>query len=231
MSKDTGFSRKTDIRSAMPEPTEKTPILSVKNLTQRFGDNIVFENVSFDVCRGEVLVIVGSSGCGKSTLLGLLAGITRPDKGKIMLRGEDITGKSGMLGYMPQEDLLFPWLNVLENALIPVRVRNGDLKTALGKLHQLLPVFGLQDHAKHLPYQLSGGLRQRTALLRTCMMETPLLLLDDIFDKLDDSRVLQLIVLVNQEHFGQIFITDTHKERTENVVKRINEESKIFELS
>ena len=122
-------------------------ILSAEGLAKSFLLNgeprLIISGLDLKVRDGVFLSIVGSSGCGKSTLLGLLAGITRPDKGRITLRGEDITGKSGMLGYMPQEDLLFPWLNVLENALIPVRVRNGDLKTALGKLHQLLPVFGL----------------------------------------------------------------------------------------
>ena len=171
-------------------------ILSAEGLAKSFLLNgeprLIISGLNLKVRDGVFLSIVGSSGCGKSTLLGLLAGITRPDEGRIMLRGEDITGKSGMLGYMPQEDLLFPWLTVLENALIPVRVRNGDLRTALGKLHKLLPVFGLQDHAQHLPYQLSGGLRQRTALLRTCMMETPLLLLDEPFANLDAITRLQL---------------------------------------
>ncbi|HQF67950.1 MAG TPA: ATP-binding cassette domain-containing protein [Candidatus Cloacimonadota bacterium] len=171
-------------------------ILRAEGLSKSFLLNgeprLIILGLDLSVREGIFLSIVGSSGCGKSTLLGLLAGITRPDKGRIILRGEDITGKSGMLGYMPQEDLLFPWLNVLENALIPVRVRNGDIRAALVKLHQLLPVFGLQDHAQHLPYQLSGGLRQRTALLRTCMMETPLLLLDEPFANLDAITRLQL---------------------------------------
>ena len=172
------------------------PILRANKLTKSFllqgQPQLILRDVDFEMREQSFVCVVGSSGCGKSTFLELLAGITRPDSGEIYFRGEDITGKSGFLGYMPQDDLLFPWLNVVDNALIPVRIKGGDIKTAQAKVKQLLPVFGLEEHAEHLPYQLSGGLRQRAAFLRTCMMETELLLLDEPFASLDAITRLQL---------------------------------------
>lgn len=153
---------------------------------------LILDALQFRMEEGEFVSIVGSSGCGKSTWLELLAGITKPDTGEVFYQGQNITGQSGLLGYMPQEDLLFPWLSVLENVLIPVRVKNGDLPAARARIAELLPVFGLQEHASHLPYQLSGGLRQRAAFLRTCMLDTKLLLLDEPFASLDAITRVQL---------------------------------------
>ena len=172
------------------------PILRAEHLYKSFllaGEpQLILEDVNFTMEEEGFVSVVGSSGCGKTTFLELLAGITKPDKGEIYYQGERITGKTGLLGYMPQDDLLFPWLNVQENALIPVRVRNGDIKAAKARIQELLPVFGLEGHIKHMPYQLSGGLRQRAAFLRTCMMEAKLLLLDEPFASLDAITRIQL---------------------------------------
>lgn len=164
-------------------------ILSANGLSKSFllrGEpQLILQDVDFEMRDQSFVCVVGSSGCGKSTFLELLAGITKPDSGRIVFRGQVITGQSGRLGYMPQDDLLFPWLDVVENALIPVRIRGGDITAAKRRVRELLPVFGLDEHASHLPYQLSGGLRQRVAFLRTCMMDTELLLLDEPFASLD----------------------------------------------
>ncbi len=171
-------------------------ILRARKLSKSFllhgQPQLILRDVDFEMRAQSFVCVVGSSGCGKSTFLELLAGITRPDSGEVFFRDEEITGKSGRLGYMPQDDLLFPWLNVAENALIPVRIKGGDIKAAQARIKQLLPVFGLAEHADHLPYQLSGGLRQRVAFLRTCMMDTELLLLDEPFANLDAITRLQL---------------------------------------
>ncbi len=143
------------------------------------------DKVSLELQEGEFISIIGPSGCGKSTLLELMAGITLPDRGKMLLRGEDITGKPGYFGYMPQKDLLFPWLNTLENILLPIKVRSGKLKQSITEAENLLPVFGLEQHKQHLPYQLSGGLRQRAALMRTYMCGSQILLLDEPLANLD----------------------------------------------
>lgn len=152
----------------------------------------VLADLAFEISEGEFVSIIGSSGCGKSTLLELFAGITAPDSGSILLSGEDITGRSGLLGYMPQDDLLFPWLSTRQNALLPARIKHHDLKDAKAKVAELLPVFGLEKHADLLPYQLSGGLKQRVALLRTYMTGSRLLLLDEPFASLDALTRMQM---------------------------------------
>lgn len=172
------------------------PILSARQLSKSFllhgQPQLILRNLDLEVRARSFVCVVGSSGCGKSTLLELLAGITRPDSGAIFHQGREITGQSGLLGYMPQDDLLFPWLSVTENVLIPVRIKGGDVKAAKQRILDLLPVFGLKEYAAHLPYQLSGGLRQRAAFLRTCMMDTELLLLDEPFASLDAITRLHL---------------------------------------
>ncbi|HOH46939.1 MAG TPA: ABC transporter ATP-binding protein [Candidatus Cloacimonadota bacterium] len=152
----------------------------------------VLADLAFEISEGEFVSIIGSSGCGKSTLLELFAGITAPDSGSIILAGEEITGRSGLLGYMPQEDLLFPWLSTRQNALLPAKIKHHDLKQAKAKIEDLLPVFGLEKHADLLPYQLSGGLKQRVALLRTYMIGSRLLLLDEPFASLDALTRMQM---------------------------------------
>jgi putative hydroxymethylpyrimidine transport system ATP-binding protein len=170
-------------------------ILRAENLSKSFllkgKPQKVLQDLSFTMDEDSFVCIVGASGCGKSTFLELLAGITKPDEGQIYFRDNVITGKSGFLGYMPQDDLLFPWLTVEENALLPWRARSKSISEGKARITELLPVFGLQDHARHLPYQLSGGLRQRTAFLRTCMMDTSLLLLDEPLAKLDAITRMQ----------------------------------------
>ncbi len=172
------------------------PILRAEQLSKSFllqgQPRLILSGLDFVMEEGEFVCIVGGSGCGKSTLLELLAGITQPDSGTIWYEGAQITGRSGHLGYMPQDDLLFPWLSLEDNVLLPVRVKNGDLRRARARLRELLPVFGLQEHPGHLPYQLSGGLRQRAAFLRTCMTETKLMLLDEPFASLDAITRMQL---------------------------------------
>jgi len=165
-----------------------------KSFLLKGQSRLILDAASLTLAEGEFLTIIGASGCGKSTFLELLAGVTRPDHGSVVYMGEEITAKGGKLGYMPQDDLLFPWLSVRDNALLPARVARSDIRQARNRVDKLLPVFGLENHADHLPWQLSGGLKQRTALLRTCMTEAGVLLLDEPFASLDaiTRRQLQL---------------------------------------
>lgn len=153
---------------------------------------VILDKVQFRIEEGQFVSIIGPSGCGKSTFLELLAGITKPDSGSIILDGNEITGKTGFLGYMPQDDLLFPWLNTMQNILLPVKATGKDVKLAKQKITELLPLFGLQNYTEHLPYQLSGGLKQRVALLRTYMSSASILLLDEPLAKLDALTRSQL---------------------------------------
>ncbi len=171
-------------------------LLEAKNIRKSFlyrgSLSVVLDNLDFCQSEGQFVSIVGPSGCGKSTFLELLCGVSLPDKGSILYDGKEITGKTGLLGYMPQDDLLFPWLNVMQNILLPVRVSHANIETATALARELVPLFGLENHLFHLPAQLSGGLRQRVALLRTYMTKSRLLLLDEPFAKLDAITRLQM---------------------------------------
>jgi len=171
-------------------------ILEAKELKKSFlfkgSLSTVLEGLNFSLSQGQFISIIGPSGCGKSTFLELLCGITKPDRGHIIFCGEEITGKTGILGYMPQDDLLFPWLSTMQNILLPVRVRGGNLNDAKKRVDELIPLFGLQNHMTHLPHQLSGGLKQRVALMRTYMSSAKVLLLDEPLAKLDALTRSQL---------------------------------------
>lgn len=173
-----------------------SPILSARSLSKSFWLNgtisPILKDASLDLREGEFLSIIGASGCGKSTFLELLAGVIKPDGGSVVYQDKEITGKGGSLGYMPQDDLLFAWLSVTENALLPARIGKRDVKEAKVRINELLPIFGLEEHRNHLPWQLSGGLRQRTAFLRTYMTNTKVLLLDEPFANLDAITRKQL---------------------------------------
>lgn len=145
----------------------------------------VLHGINLKLEENEFISIVGASGCGKSTLLELLSGISLPDSGDIYYDSQMVTGKAGILGYMPQDDLLFPWLKTIDNILLPVRVQGKNIHIEREKAARLLPVFGLESYADHLPWQLSGGLRQRAALARTYMTGSKVLLLDEPLANLD----------------------------------------------
>lgn len=164
-------------------------ILEARNIHKSFffkGElSKVLHGINLKLEENEFISIVGASGCGKSTLLELLSGISLPDSGDIICEGQLVTGKTGILGYMPQDDLLFPWLKTMDNILLPVRVQGKNIHIEKEKAAKLLPVFGLESYADHLPWQLSGGLRQRAALARTYMIGSKVLLLDEPLANLD----------------------------------------------
>lgn len=140
-------------------------ILEVNNLSKNYqtinGEVIAIDNITFSLDNQEFLCIVGSSGCGKSTLLNILAGIDSKTKG-------DIKIKDGLkIGYMLQEDALFPWLNILDNACLGLDIAHKKTKENVSFVKDLLIKYGLKDFLDKYPYELSGGMRQRVALIRT----------------------------------------------------------------
>jgi ABC-type nitrate/sulfonate/bicarbonate transport system ATPase subunit len=142
--------------------------------------------LSLAVPPGAFVTIIGPSGCGKSTLFGLLAGLIAPLSGAVTVHGQSVIGRPGQVGYMPQRDLLLPWRTVLENVTLgPELARRGDRHAARRKARERLPTFGLEGFADVYPTALSGGMRQRAALLRTVLTERDVLLLDEPFGALD----------------------------------------------
>jgi ABC-type nitrate/sulfonate/bicarbonate transport system ATPase subunit len=166
------------------------PLLQVSSVDKTFEGRHPLEtlrDVSLTVEAGDFVSIVGPSGCGKSTLFNLIAGIEPPSSGEITLRGdEDSERRCLSCGYMFQQDLLFPWRTVLDNAALGLEVSGVCSRDeARRRAAELLPRFGLEGFESHHPAELSGGMRQRVALLRTLLLQRPLLLLDEPFAALD----------------------------------------------
>lgn len=134
---------------------------------------------------GSFVSIVGPSGCGKSTLLNILAGLEQPTHGQVLLDGVPITGTTDRIGYMPQKDQLFPWRTIWGNVTIGLEIQKKKRPENLARVRELLGRYGLREFEKSLPSQLSGGMRQRCALIRTLATDPGLLLLDEPFSALD----------------------------------------------
>lgn len=158
----------------------------------REGEVTALQDVSFSVDKGEVLSIVGPSGCGKSTLLSIIAGLLPPSEGEIILGGEKLCGYSPRIGYMLQRDNLLEWHSVLENVLLGLRVRHALTKDSRARAEALLERYGLSEFKDRYPSQLSGGMRQRVALIRTLAISPDLLLLDEAFSALDYQTRMQV---------------------------------------
>jgi NitT/TauT family transport system ATP-binding protein len=141
--------------------------------------------VSFTIYEGEFVSIVGPSGCGKSTLLSLIAGLMQPEEGRILFKGRPVEENRQSIGYMLQKDQLFPWRNVMQNVLLGLEIQKKKTKEQVKRISAMLDTYGLGDFKEAKPSQLSGGMRQRAALVRTLALEPELLLLDEPFSALD----------------------------------------------
>ena len=165
------------------------PLLTLSDVCYSYhelsGETKALENLSFTVNPGEFIAIVGPSGCGKSTLLSMIAGLIHPASGKILLNGSSVTNSSSRIGYMLQKDHLFEWRSVLSNILLGLEILKRVDDTSRAKAMEMLKTYGLDVFADAKPSQLSGGMRQRAALIRTLVLEPDLLLLDEPFSALD----------------------------------------------
>lgn len=148
------------------------------------GENII-EDIDIHLCDGEVVSLLGVSGSGKTTLFNVLSGLSLPDNGRVLLDGEDVTGQTGKMSYMLQKDLLLPHYTVLDNVALPLIVRGEKKKVAREKALEHFDFFGLEGTEKKYPHQLSGGMRQRAAFLRTYLASDGVVLLDEPFSALD----------------------------------------------
>lgn len=172
----------------------------------------VLKGVSLRLGAGEFAALLGPSGSGKSTLLKVAAGLICPDEGQVFLYGKACGGQIQKVGYMPQQDMLFPWKTLLQNAALPLIAAGVDKSEAYNRVRELLPVFGLEGFEDYYPRRLSGGMRQRAALLRTVLIESRLLLLDEPFASLDaiTREKLQEWLLSILERFNRSVLFVTH---------------------
>ena len=159
--------------------------LEVEGLTLAWDGQTVVRDVSMRVAPGEMVCLVGRSGCGKTTLFHGLAGLTVPDAGRVLLHGEDVTGTPGRISYMLQKDLLLPQRTIIDNVCLPLLLAGAPRREAHAKAEPLFERFGLAGTERSYPSQLSGGMRQRAALLRTYLMENDVVLMDEPFSALD----------------------------------------------
>jgi NitT/TauT family transport system ATP-binding protein len=170
--------------------------LSVRNVRKSFsgkaGEVRVLDDLSFHINERDFVSIIGPSGCGKTTIFNIIAGLLEPDSGSLYYRGEEIESLRGRVGYMMQKDLLFPWRTVLGNVLLGLETRGVDRVEAEGKAREYLKGFGLSGFENAYPKTLSGGMRQRVALIRTLIMDPDILLLDEPFSALDYQTRLYL---------------------------------------
>ena len=160
-------------------------LLSLSEINKSFDSRQVLKNINLNISQGEFVSLVGVSGSGKSTLLNIIAGLEKPDSGLVLLNGESLNGKTGKVSYMFQKDLLFPYYTILDNVILPLIISGMKKEDAQKKAEPFFAQFGLDGTQQKYPKQLSGGMKQRAAFLRTYLSSKDLMLLDEPFSALD----------------------------------------------
>ncbi|HYP54926.1 MAG TPA: ABC transporter ATP-binding protein [Solirubrobacterales bacterium] len=169
-----------------PPAPDAGSAVSFRALRHRYGELATIEGLDLDVASGGVTGVVGPSGCGKSTLLEILCGLQDPAAGEVEVCGaRDAPGRLSSCAFMPQRDVLLPWLSALDNAALAPRNRGAGRRRARAEAAELFEHFGLAGFERALPRELSGGMRQRVAFLRTLLSRKPVLALDEPFASLD----------------------------------------------
>ena len=185
-------------------------------------------DIAFGVAEGEFVSIVGPSGCGKSTLLSIIAGLDAPSGGEIRVDGETLRGVSRKIGYMPQKDQLFPWRSIWDNVTLGLELQRQRDGAHLQRVKELLERYGLGQFAQRAPGQLSGGMRQRCALIRTLATDPRILLLDEPFSALDYQTRLavsgDISQIIRREHKTALLVTH-------DISEAISLSDRIFVLS
>ena len=192
------------------------PLLELKNINYSYhtpdGETKALSNISFTLSTGEFTAVVGPSGCGKSTLLSLIDGLMRPESGELLLNGAPLTDNSSNIGYMLQHDHLFEWRSVYRNILLGAEINGPITPEVKARALDLLDQYGLGQFAGSKPSELSGGMRQRAALIRTLLLNPELLLLDEPFSALDYQTRLKVSDDIGQiiRHSGKTALLVTH---------------------
>jgi ABC-type nitrate/sulfonate/bicarbonate transport system ATPase subunit len=193
-----------------------TPKLRVDNVSMTFktpaGVFQALAPVTLSIPPGRFVSLIGPSGCGKSTIFNIVAGLLEPTAGAVLIDGIAATGTIGRVGYMLQKDLLLPWRTVLDNVILGMEIQGVPLRQARGRALPLLQRYGLSGFEHLYPSSLSGGMRQRAALLRTLLFDTDVILLDEPFGALDAQTKLQMQEWLMQlwGDFGKTVVFVTH---------------------
>ena len=186
-------------------------MLKAENITKYYQGSKVIEEVNIELKQGELVCLLGVSGVGKTTLFQILSGLERPDCGTVFLEGEDITARPGRVSYMQQKDLLLPFETIIKNVSIPLELSGTAKKEAHAKASSYFQEFGLAGCEQKYPSQLSGGMRQRAALLRAYLFSGKLMLLDEPFSALDvmTKAAIQrwFVEIMLSHHTTALFIT------------------------
>ncbi len=159
--------------------------LRVENIKKTFGSMNIINDVSFYARENEFISLLGPSGSGKSTIFNIISGLLHQDAGEIIIDGEECCGRFKKVSYMHQKDLLLPWKNIVDNTALPLVIKGKSKKDARAKVLSYFKTFGLEGFEYKYPFQLSGGMKQRAALLRTYMYSSDIMLLDEPFGALD----------------------------------------------
>ncbi|WP_338551535.1 ABC transporter ATP-binding protein [Paenibacillus sp. KS-LC4] len=192
------------------------PALTLRQVTHVYvnekGASLAVEDMNLTVQRGEFVSLVGPSGCGKTTVLSMLAGLFLPTRGEVLLNNRQVIQPSTLVGYMLQQDYLFPWRTILDNATLGLELAGKKTRAAVETVADLLAELGLPGAESRYPHELSGGMRQRVALARTLATEPEVLLLDEPFSALDLHIKLQLEDLVQEtlRKLGKTALLVTH---------------------
>ena len=182
-----------------------------KKYQHKNGETIAMKNLNLKVKKGEFVSIIGPSGCGKSTLLSIISGLEDKTEGKVYIEGEEIHGISSKIGYMLQKDCLLEWRTIYDNVLLGLEIKNIKNKENIEYAEDLLKKYGLYEFKDKFPNQLSGGMRQRVALIRTLAVKPKILLLDEAFSALDYQTRIKVTVdiynILKKENITTLMVT------------------------
>ena len=207
-------------------------ILEVKNVSKKYQSKkeeiLALENINFGIKKGEFVSIIGPSGCGKSTLLSIIAGLEEKTTGEIYIEDEKIEGISQKVGYMLQRDCLLEWRSILSNTMFGLEIKGKINKESKEYVENLLKKYNLYEFKDKYPSELSGGMRQRVALIRTLAVKPKILLLDEAFSALDyQTRIMvtkDIYEILRKENITAIIVTH-------DISEAISMSDRVFVLS